>query len=67
LTRLKKTQRGVPIALKQVRKEIPPPTRAFKEGKKYNRKKAKEELKRSLEEKVLNSNRTSKAKQNRGF
>ena len=44
----KRTKRKVPLPLKRIRKEIPPPGRTFKDRKKYNRKEAKEELKRTL-------------------
>lgn len=42
---LKRTKKKIPLSLKRVRKEIPPPGQAFKDRKRYNRKKAKEELK----------------------
>ncbi len=45
---IKRTKRKVPLPLKRIRKEIPPPGRTFKDRKKYNRKEAKEELKRTL-------------------
>ncbi len=48
----KKTKSKVPLAIKRVRKEIPPPGRVSADRKKYSRKKAKEELERALEENV---------------
>ncbi len=46
----KKSKSKVPLAIKRVRKQIPPPGRVSADKKKYSRKKAKEELDRALEE-----------------
>jgi len=43
-------KRKIPTPLKRVRKEIPPPGQRFEDKKKYNRRRAKEELKKGLEE-----------------
>jgi len=46
----KREKKKIPLPLKRVRKEIPPPSKSFKDKKTYNRKRAKEELDRTINE-----------------
>jgi hypothetical protein len=50
LTAAKHQRRRIPLGLKRVRKAIPPPAKIFKSKNKKSRKRAKEELRRELEE-----------------
>lgn len=45
---VKKPKKKIPLPLKRVRKEMPPAGQVFEDKKKYDRRKAKEELKRLL-------------------
>ncbi len=60
----KKTTRKVPLPLKRVRKEIPPPSRVLIDRKKYSRKKARAELGRAVEESLALGNPSLAKKKN---
>lgn len=59
----RKPKKKLPLPIKKVRKEIPPPVQAFKERKKYDRKRAKRELKRALKNSSFRANLSAASKE----
>jgi len=47
---VKSAKKRIPLPLKRVRKELPPPGRIFRDRKRYSREEAKERFRRALKE-----------------